>query len=142
VEICYGPNNDVAKKLYFSVGFTEVSVNDDGEEAYAQMRIRPKDVDRLVNMPEPAIIEIAQPILLDVIAGCNRKEWNLYSKHMATEDSEDQEHRANVEGQWRDGEFLTSLSNSSEFIGVTRKADSVVAHWKQASTKFDRENRL
>ena len=35
IEICYSPDNAIAKKLYFSVGFVETGLTDDGAEAYA-----------------------------------------------------------------------------------------------------------
>ena len=37
ISICYGPENTVAKKLYFSSGFSEFELSDCGSEAYAQI---------------------------------------------------------------------------------------------------------
>lgn len=39
IEICYSPDNDIAKKLYFSSGFSEVGLSDCGVEAYAQIKL-------------------------------------------------------------------------------------------------------
>ena len=39
IEICYSPGNTIAKKLYFSTGFTETGLSDCGNEAYAQISI-------------------------------------------------------------------------------------------------------
>lgn len=39
IEICYGPGNLPAKKMYISSGFSEVGVSDCGNEAYAQIQL-------------------------------------------------------------------------------------------------------
>lgn len=39
VEIRYGPENHIAKSLYFSTGFSEVGSSDNGREAYAQISL-------------------------------------------------------------------------------------------------------
>ena len=137
IEISYGPENTVAKGLYSSLGFTQVSIADDGEEAYAHIRVRPKDSRRLVNMPESEILEIAKPIHRDVISANNARKWEYCTKHMSTDDAEDTELRAHVEKQWEEDAYLTSLSTSSTYKGITRNADTIIVHWKQPSTLFD-----
>lgn len=39
IEICYSPNNALAKHLYFSVGFKEIGTNQEGDEAYATIEV-------------------------------------------------------------------------------------------------------
>lgn len=39
IEICYSPKNAIAKKLYFSIGFKETDITDDGNEAYASINL-------------------------------------------------------------------------------------------------------
>ena len=39
IEICYSPDNEIAKKLYFSEGFVQVGLSECGEEAYANIDV-------------------------------------------------------------------------------------------------------
>nr|WP_277819783.1 GNAT family N-acetyltransferase [Vibrio vulnificus] len=39
IEICYNPNNPVAKDFYSSFGFVEVGMDEDGEDMLAKIEI-------------------------------------------------------------------------------------------------------
>ena len=39
IEICYNPNNPVAKDFYASFGFIEVGMDDDGEDMLAEIQL-------------------------------------------------------------------------------------------------------
>jgi hypothetical protein len=92
----------------------------------------------LQEMSDSQILKIAAPILSDIVRGSNEKTWDLFSRHMPKENAND-EARADVEKQWEDNEYLTSLTETSEFLGVIRKTDYVLVLWKQKSTKVEGE---
>lgn len=81
----------------------------------------------LAAMSDSEIQKIAEPILKDIIRGSNQMNWDLFSRHMPKEDAT-ADARADVEEQWKEYAFLTSLSEDSEFLGVIRKPDSVSVH--------------
>ena len=39
IEICYNPNNPVAKEFYSSFGFQEIGLDEDGEDMLAHIRL-------------------------------------------------------------------------------------------------------
>ena len=53
IEICYGPENTAAKSLYFSSGFNEAGLYDDGTEAYAQIHVAGSKLSVQASAPEP-----------------------------------------------------------------------------------------
>ena len=88
---------------------------------------------KLLEMTDTEILEAAEPILKAVVKGCNTKDWSLYSENMPEDDKTDRKHREHVENEWKRTPYLTALSNSPEFLGVIRKASSVIVTWKQSS---------
>ncbi len=92
----------------------------------------------LAKMSDADIQRIAEPILADIVNGSNTMDWALFSKHM-TKQNATEEARANVEKQWKENKYLTSLSESPVFLGVIRKRDNVLVVWKQKSTAVEDE---
>ena len=39
IEICYHPDNEIAKRLYFKIGFQEVGMNESGDDMLAVMSV-------------------------------------------------------------------------------------------------------
>lgn len=74
-------------------------------------------------------------MLNDVIEGSNQKNWALFSKYQTQEEINNPDNRKNVEAQWEQHEFLTSLLLNREFLGILRRDDMVQVVWKQKSTK-------
>ena len=89
-------------------------------------------------MSDAEVQKIAEPILADIIKGSNEMNWALFSKHMPKENATE-EARVNVEQQWKENEYLISLSEKPVFMGVIRKLDSVLVVWKQKSMKVEEE---
>lgn len=94
---------------------------------------------KLLAMSDSQIHKVVKPILKDVIVGSRNKDWALFSKHMASEDSSSAEAKADVEAQWEEHEYLTSFADEFEFLGVIRKTDVVLVICKLTSTKFEDE---
>ncbi len=80
------------------------------------------------------IIKIAEPIRMDVVEGSNKKSWEQHSRHMPEKIIQDEEIKKNVERQWREVAYLSTLSVEAELIGIIRKQESVTVCWKQFST--------
>lgn len=89
----------------------------------------------LLSKSDEEIRSVAEPILMDIIKGTNSKDWALFSKHMPDKYATDPELKINVQEQWEESEWLTSLEETAEYLGVIRKAESVVVVFKQRSTK-------
>jgi len=94
---------------------------------------------KLLKMSDSQILEVAEPILKDIVTGSNNKDWEQFSRHMPAEDSGNPKIKASVEKQWQENEILTSLSDISEFLGVIRKQDCVLVLWKQTSSRSEDE---
>lgn len=39
IQICYHPDNEIAKRLYFKIGFQEVGMDESGEDMWAELSI-------------------------------------------------------------------------------------------------------
>ena len=82
------------------------------------------------------ILEIAEPMWDEIVKGSNEKNWELFSKNMASKGTDkESESRKNVEEQWEADDLLTSLTPNREFLHILRKEDCVLVLWKQWSTK-------
>ena len=79
------------------------------------------------------IIKIVEPMINDVISASNQMNWALFSKYQTNEEANDPENRKNVEKQWSESKFLTSLSLQREVLGVLRREDVASVFWKQTS---------
>jgi len=89
----------------------------------------------LTDLSDSDTLELADPLIEDIINGSNSKDWSLFSKHQTTQSANDPENRANVEQQWEEHAFLTSLSIEREYLGVLRRDGRVIIAWKQKSTE-------
>lgn len=94
---------------------------------------------KLLEMSDSQILEVAEPILNDIVTGSNNKDWEQFSRHMSKKHINNPEVRASVEKQWQENEHLTSLSDSSSFLGVIRKQNNVLVLWKQTSSATEDE---
>ncbi|MCE0495016.1 hypothetical protein [Vibrio salinus] len=90
---------------------------------------------RLMELSDSEIIRISKPMIDDVIKGSNEKNWALFLKHQTLKEASCPENRLNVEKQWEENEFLTSLSTERQILGVLRRDGYVNIIWKQTSTK-------
>ena len=88
---------------------------------------------------EDGIMRIAKPMIDDVIKGSNTKDWALFSKYQTDEELQDPNNRKNVEAQWRDNEFLTSLNPKWQLLTMIRRGDVAMLVWKQTSTQVEGE---
>ncbi|MGB3622417.1 MAG: hypothetical protein WBA20_13800 [Ketobacter sp.] len=79
------------------------------------------------------IIKIVEPMINDVVSASNQMNWELFSKYQTNEEANDPENRKNVEKQWSESKFLTSLSLQREVLGVLRRDDMASVFWKQTS---------
>jgi len=93
----------------------------------------------LVDKTDEEILDIAKPILSDIIEGSNNKDWSLFSKHMPIEHSSNPDIKADVLGQWQKNVYMTSLSETPEFLGVIRRPENVLVVWKQKSSVSEGE---
>lgn len=91
----------------------------------------------LINMSDSEILEIAQPIINDIINGSNQKNWALFSKYQPDEVANDTQNRQSVEKQWQKVEFLTSLEKDREILGVLKRENIIQIVWKQRSSKVE-----
>jgi len=39
IQICYHPDNEIAKRLYFKIGFQEIGMDESGEDMLAEMSV-------------------------------------------------------------------------------------------------------
>ena len=79
------------------------------------------------------IIKIVEPMINDVVTASNQKDWELFSKYQTYEEASDPENRKNVEKQWSESKFLTSLSLDREVLGLLRRDSVALVYWKQTS---------
>ena len=94
---------------------------------------------KLLEMSDIEILKVAEPMLQDIVAGNNARDWALFSKHMPEADAADPKIRKDIERQWEECEWLTALAPTAEFLGVIRKPEEVVVLWRQTSPKSDEE---
>ena len=81
------------------------------------------------------IIKIVEPMINNVVTASNQKNWELFSKYQTHEEASDPENKKNVEKQWRESKFLTSLSLDRKVLGVLRRESVALVYWKQTSTE-------
>ncbi|BFM51309.1 hypothetical protein [Marinomonas sp. THO17] len=80
------------------------------------------------------IYRIGKPMIDEVIAGSNSKDWALFSKYQTDEERYDPNNRKNVEAQWQDNAFLTSLNPEWPLLTIIRRGEVAMLVWKQTST--------
>jgi len=83
----------------------------------------------LLTLSDEKIVEIANPILDNIIQATSEKNWLLFTKHLP-ESMKTDPHREIIEKQWSSTEFPTSFSVEREFLSVLRKSDCVLVLWK------------
>ena len=93
----------------------------------------------LLSMTDAEILPAAVPMLKDIFAGTNSKDWEQFSRHMSESKASNSVIRADVEKQWEECEWLTSLSKTPEFLGIIRRENGVMTLWRQTSSKSDEE---
>ena len=79
------------------------------------------------------IIKIVEPMINDVVSASNQMNWELFSKYQTNKEANDPENRKNVEKQWSESKFLTSLNLQREILGVLRRGDVASVFWRQTS---------
>jgi len=87
----------------------------------------------ITDKPDQDIINIVEPMINDVVSASNLMNWELFSKYQTNEEADDPENRKNVEKQWSESKFLTSLSLQRDILGVLRRDDVATVFWRQTS---------
>lgn len=88
---------------------------------------------QITEKTDPEIIAITSPMIDDVIQASNHKDWPKFCQYQTEEEANDPSNKHNVEKQWEESRFLTSLRLDREIIGVQRRGDIAVVYWTQTS---------
>ena len=87
---------------------------------------------KLVEKSDEEIIEIADPLIDNLVKSSNNKDYlgfiKNFSKSMMLAASE-----VEIGKQWTSVEMLTSLSNEREYLGCLRRNNHVTVLYKQKS---------
>lgn len=89
----------------------------------------------ITSKSDAEILELALPMIDDVVKASNQKNWALFSKYQTEAEAQDPKNRKNVERLWEEHKFFTSLSLDREILGVLRKDDMAEIVWKQTSAE-------
>ncbi len=90
----------------------------------------------ITSKTDSEIIEIALPMINDVVKASNSKDWDLFSKYQTEDERSDPENRRSVEDIWEGYEFFSTLNIEREILAVLRKDEIAQIVWKQTSTKI------
>ena len=92
----------------------------------------------LLEKTDKEILEIADPLLDNLVESSNNKDYLGFIKHfskaMILAASE-----VEIGKQWTNIEMLTSLSNEREYFGCLRRNSHVTVLYKQTSSKVSGE---
>ena len=83
---------------------------------------------------EEDIVNIANPILDNLVEGSNEMDYEKISKHFSKEMLEEV-NESNLKKQWKTNQILTSLSTRREYLGCLYRGRFVTVLWKQLSFK-------
>lgn len=83
---------------------------------------------------EEEVLEIASPILDNLIEGSNEMDYEKISKHFSEKMLEEVDEE-NLNKQWESNDILTSLSTRREYLGCLYRGRFVIILWKQLSFK-------
>lgn len=94
---------------------------------------------KITDRSDNEIIAIVDPMIDEVVAASNKKDWKDFSKHQTEEEANDPNNRKNVEAQWKSSKLLSSLDTKREILGVLRRDDVAVVYWKQTGKNISGE---
>lgn len=86
------------------------------------------------NQTDTEILDVAEKMYSEMVAGSNARDWSRFSQFMEDENKHDQKAIDNVREQWENAPVLTSLAQKRELLGILRREDHVLVAWKQWST--------
>ncbi|HDY84910.1 hypothetical protein LCGC14_1004780 [marine sediment metagenome] len=89
----------------------------------------------ITDKSDAEIIDIAQPMIDDVVNASNQRDWEAFSQYQTEEEANDPDNKKNVETLWKEHKLFTSLSLDREILAVLRNDDVAQVIWKQSSTE-------
>lgn len=93
----------------------------------------------ITHKSDAEILELAMPMIDEVVQASNQKNWALFSKYQTKEEARDPENRGTVERLWEEDALFSTLSLEKEILGVLRRDDAAEIVWIQKSTEVPGE---
>lgn len=90
----------------------------------------------ITDKSDAEIIDIAQPMIDDVVNASNQRDWEAFSQYQTEEEVNDPDNKKNVETLWKEHKLFTSLSLDTEILAVLRNDDVAQVIWKQSIQKY------